>query len=1006
MRSVAIAAAVVVLTMLGAGVRAGEGLNPYKGRQSRAEKFEFAAKPAVRKQGGKYVITFASRAACDATVAVVDPGGRIVRHLASGVLGKNAPWPFKQGSLSQSIEWDGKDDLGKASPAGCRVKVGLGLKASLDRFLGWSQTTIPIKHVAGVACGPGGEIFVLNHGQEVVGRHNTSLNVYVFARDGKYLRRLLPPPAHLPPEKSTVYRWAKTTWGGHAPLRSKSYIMHSVARNYAWVNVPLQTPLVMKGKFMFLVPNDRQMRSDYSLLRVDTKDGSTPPGSITKIKFEKGVPGAFTTLHLAGSPDGKWLYIGGGSDHYKEDRNTHAVWRMSLSKPGRAKLFLGNRSKPGKGDKEFNHPRGMACDKAGNLYVADSGNNRLQVFKPDGSLFKSIPAKAPERVAVSLKTGAIYLLRDGARQLVVLGGLNDPSVKAQTNSGGSTRHPLYVPGMALDEGSSPAGVWLSHCSLRGLNAVRRVELRGAKFADSARLGAHAPKHWRKQGWLPWSPEPYIVADRFREELYVRNTGMCGTDRVFRVDGRTGKLIEVFDMKNAGRRGQFEECVVGPQGLVWMRLTQNGQYVAPYDPEKRAFLNRSGYRQVQKLSYRGKPVMGFRTPHGGTGFNFTYPMGIAPNGDLYVPCKPTKEFPELAGTKGWNNKNHIENFYRQLRVYSGDGKLKCRNALPGLGATDGLRIGRSGAVYMVMSCQPRKQKLPDGIADRFPGDVWGTLVKFDSVPDKYPIGKIDAVKSGGTHRWGWLGARSNVRIEGMAWDYGGVGPVPMYHCHCWKSTFDLDAFERSFVPAAPTCTVNVLDANGNVVVRLGGYGNADSMGKDSPVIDPKTGALRPRRKDEPKDLKSPLEKPELGFVDPSFVTVTDEAVYVHDRGNERIVRAKLGYHAEETVSLSWASASVRTSPAPKLPETAVVSAAPAGGKASAGRPAAGSAGKRPVAENKQIVMARKCKHWINMAKNYTRAGMSGKAREYLRKVISGYPQSSFADSARKRLQALR
>jgi hypothetical protein len=111
---------------------------------------------------------------------------------------------------------------------------------------------------------------------------------------------------------------------------------------------------------------------------------------------------------------------------------------------------------------------------------------------------------------------------------------------------------------------------------------------------------------------------------------------------------------------------------------------------------------------------------------------------------------------------------------------------------------------------------------------------------------------------------------------------------------------MDRFERCFVPALHTCTVNVLDANGNIVVRIGGYGNADSRGKDSPVPDPKTGELRPRRPDDPPGLKGPLAEPDIAFAHPNFTAVTDEALYVNDKGNYRIVRAVLTYHAEKTV----------------------------------------------------------------------------------------------------------
>ncbi len=111
-------------------------INEYRGRQTREDVFEFAEKPRVERQGDKWVITFAGKGMCDATAAIVDKDGKIVRHLASGVLGKNAPWPFKQDSLTQSLEWDGKDDRGQPAPEGCKVKVGLGLKTTLDRYIG------------------------------------------------------------------------------------------------------------------------------------------------------------------------------------------------------------------------------------------------------------------------------------------------------------------------------------------------------------------------------------------------------------------------------------------------------------------------------------------------------------------------------------------------------------------------------------------------------------------------------------------------------------------------------------------------------------------------------------------------------------------------------------------------------------------------------------------------------------------------------------------------------
>ena len=76
--------------------------------------FEFTKKPAVRLVGkDRYEITFTVKGRCDATVGLVDGKGKVVRHLASGVLGANAPAPFQKKSLKQKIYWNGNDDLGR-----------------------------------------------------------------------------------------------------------------------------------------------------------------------------------------------------------------------------------------------------------------------------------------------------------------------------------------------------------------------------------------------------------------------------------------------------------------------------------------------------------------------------------------------------------------------------------------------------------------------------------------------------------------------------------------------------------------------------------------------------------------------------------------------------------------------------------------------------------------------------------------------------------------------------
>ena len=72
----------------------------------------------------------------------------------------------------------------------------------------------------------------------------------------------------------------------------------------------------------------------------------------------------------------------------------------------------------------------------------------------------------------------------------------------------------------------------------------------------------------------------------------------------------------------------------------------------------------------------------------------------------------------------------------------------------------------------------------------------------------------------------------------------------------------------------TCTVNVIDANGNVAARLGGYGNQSDLVAGKPPA----------------------------YNIPRSVAVTDEALWVHDNQPRAVVKAKLTYAAEETVPL--------------------------------------------------------------------------------------------------------
>jgi hypothetical protein len=128
---------------------------------------------------------------------------------------------------------------------------------------------------------------------------------------------------------------------------------------------------------------------------------------------------------------------------------------------------------------------------------------------------------------------------------------------------------------------------------------------------------------------------------------------------------------------------------------------------------------------------------------------------------------------------------------------------------------------------------------------------------------------------------------------------GVGHVGLYACNCENISFDVDPFGRVFFPDPELYRVRVIDTAGNPITHFGSYGNAESVGSDSPVIDPKTGKLRRRLPDDPADLKSPFAEPEIAFSWLVGVGVTDRYVYTGDSINRRLLKLRMTYAAEET-----------------------------------------------------------------------------------------------------------
>jgi len=327
---------------------------------------EFAQKPTVTGKGGDSTITFEVKAFCGVTVAIENEAGHVVRHLAGGMLGPNAPEPFRPNARKQVLTWDRTDDRGKPVPAGqYTVRVGLGTRAAFERVIG--QRPEALGNIHAMAVGRRGELFVY-----------CGQGICVLDREGKYVRQIAPAPESLAPSKLKGLEPLELP-DGSVCLR-RPYPFPAWDRGFSGTGSMAVTP---DGHLLLAGPP----RYPRTLIRLGT-DGSVPEGAFdTKLTRFQGIG----FLYFAVTPDGKYLYFAGHESGYLgHDYNwpvyRHAVYRLKLESVGPAEIFVGDDENASLANAGFtvNQPRGVACDAAGNCaYVGDGRSQRIVKVRLD-----------------------------------------------------------------------------------------------------------------------------------------------------------------------------------------------------------------------------------------------------------------------------------------------------------------------------------------------------------------------------------------------------------------------------------------------------------------------------------------------------------------------------------------------------------------------------------------------------------------------------------------------
>ncbi len=846
-------------------------------------------------EGNWVRIEFAVSRATDVAVAIEDAKGAVVRHLAAGLLGRNAPPPLKKDSLAQDLLWDRNDDVGQPAVGGpFRIRVRLGMAPSFDRLIGASPSALG--GVCGLAVAPNGELVVITLAGNAHSGDATTL-CKVFSREGKYLRTIMPYPASVFPDKVKGFGVLDLGAKGRYPFvhHGENRCIYPLARQ-ALPQTPVVTP---DGRFIQTVigwQNGGITEGGSGLvcpLAISVLDGSSPDSGVLGPVLTRGSG----YVHLAVSPDGQTFYAAGltsgsYSPHAGPDKRLHHVVYRFKWDDREPTIFAGTLNTPGADDKHFSTPLGLATDRDGNVYVADRDNNRIAVFTPQGALLGQVATNRPESIAVHPKTGAIYVIGGPKiNEIRTFASWKESKPSASLNIPFTFRHDNYTAMLALDATADRPLLWVGAGSGYAGFLALRIEDQGDGFGQPVDIA-------RLAGLQPAVTIQELSVDRWREEVYVGG---------IRFDGRSGERTKVQPPREL--QGGL---VVGLDGNVYVQsqhLPDRKVWKAgPYQEGDRRWES-CWSTVISRFDHEFRPL-----PFSGTGSNqtdlisgtlhlVTRSQAITREGDIYV----LHEYP--GATHGG----------RRVSVFGADGKFKARPVEALTEGASSIRVDLSGNMYVAEYAKPAGAVLPDAFRGRMPegkqlpGDcvvgypgwtnwyplLYGSLIKFGPSGGAIwaPHPKVDAIMwetrplvghnavgvpfgPSASGQQGLAGYGAELRMKGILWQYLGVSPFATNRpqiagwtggCSCSSPRFDVDDFGRVFLPDAVRCRVLVLDTAGNALCTFGTYGNQDpASAADSDVR----------------------------FAWPANVGVSDEAVYVGDPVNQRITRVRLACESDE------------------------------------------------------------------------------------------------------------
>jgi hypothetical protein len=839
----------------------------------------FSSQPAARQQGGNVKIRFAVAAATDVEVAVLDRRGKVLRHLAAGVLGGDHPPPAPlRAGLSQELTWDGKDDAGKPAatmPGPLTIRVRAGTATKFGKTIGFDPYRMPI--IRSLATDEQGRLYVLFSPFHGGGGDPDVLRQ--FDRQGKYLKTIFPPPADLRPEQARGL--SQVTGSGlddgylyptnYQPLFPRFFPVNSdiVLLGHRVTAGKLWLMSVSEGLRIMSIGADGSCASDPLVGRLLPGWGERSSLARSGADFVGPISGAV-------APDGKTIYLAGiqGATKGLELWKKGCVHAVDLTAP-LAPVTAGNQPLlgllemkpladvavpagrvpaggwlPEQPYSDWGAKMGMAAvhgldvDLAGNVYACDRANDCIAVFDASGKPLGKLAVREPDQVAVHPKTGAVYVLtrgwkdkREAPVSLLKFSARNGKQVARFDFDQPAKKAPC----LALDSASQPPGVWVSNIGSPG--GLLKLTDQGDSFEKTVDLAERRQADGLDCVWLAW-------ANPVTDEVFA-NDGWAEEQKglAARYDGKTGKRLPcnftALDMAFDLDGNVYYSGLNAWTTPIW-RLAPD--------------LTPLPFPGSDNSKTTGRDVYGkYGWGHCQKG------LAVARDGTLYA--FHMKTWSEYTVVRWTPQGKAIDGFLTGSFFNTRSGGLKVDAAgnlyvgVPGWPKT--CSPSYSSPVFFsgssVVKCKPTAETFDDG---------------YGKVPQ--PAGALD-----------WQGPRACRWLSGAiaAYPYMAANGMSNDHigCTCKEARFDLDLYGRLYIPNVLTYRVTMVDNAGNVICTAGHYGNADSQGPAA---------------------ESPLKTPAVPLGWPLTVGAAPDHghVYAGDVVNSRIVRIDLTWAAEATCEI--------------------------------------------------------------------------------------------------------